>query len=137
MTLNISGRCLCGSVSFECSAEPMFQGCCHCDDCRRSGGSLYASFVFVPAETLLVTGQTSSYQHQSDRGTTMTKEFCPTCGSQMFSSGSHSPDRRGIRVGVIDDASWFKPDAYVYASKKLPHTPIDSEITAYEKMRTA
>ena len=53
MTLNISGRCLCGSVSFECSAEPIFQGCCHCDDCRRSGGSLYASFVFVPTETLL------------------------------------------------------------------------------------
>ena len=118
MTLNISGRCFCGSVSFECSAEPVFQGCCHCDDCRRSGGSLYASFVFVPTETLLVTGETHSYQHQSDRGSTMTKEFCPTCGSQMFSSGSYSPDRRGIRVGVIDDASWFRPDAYVYASKK-------------------
>ena len=54
----------------------------------------------------------------------------------MFSSGSYSPDRRGIRVGVIDDASWFRPDAYVYASKKLPHTPVDPETTAYEKMRT-
>ena len=39
-------------------------------------------------------------------------------------------------VGVIDDASWFRPDAYVYASKKLPHTPVDPETTAYEKMRT-
>jgi len=38
---------------------------------------------------------------------------------------------------MIKDNRWFKPDAYVYASKKLPHTPIDSEITAYEKMRTA
>ena len=75
-------------------------------------------------------------QHKSDRGATMTKEFCPSWGSQMFASGSYSPDRRGIRVGVIDDASWFKPDAYVYASKKLPHTPVDPEITAYEKMRT-
>ena len=46
MTLNITGHCLCGSVSFECSAEPIFQGSCHCDDCRRSSGSLYGSFFF-------------------------------------------------------------------------------------------
>jgi len=48
---------------------------------------------------------------------------------------SHFPERRGIRVGIIDDASWFKPDAYLYNCKKLPHTPVDPEITAYERSR--
>ena len=135
MTLNITGHCLCGSVSFECSAEPIFQGSCHCDDCRRSSGSLYGSFVFVLVETVTISGQTHSYQHKSDRGSTMTKEFCPTCGSQMFSLNTHFPERRGIRVGIIDDASWFKPDAYLYTCRKLPHTPVDPEIIAYEKSR--
>ena len=136
MKLDISGHCLCGSVSFECNAEPIFQGSCHCDDCRRSSGSLYGSFVFVPAESVTITGQTHSYQHKSDRGSTMTKEFCPTCGSQMFSLNTHFPERRGIRVGIIDDASWFKPDAYLYDCKKLPHTPVDAGITTFEKSRT-
>ena len=137
MTLNISGRCLCGSVRFNCCAEPIFQGSCHCDDCRRSSGSLYGSFVFVLAETVTITGQTHSYQHKSDRGSTMTKEFCPTCGSQMFSLNTHFPERRGIRVGIIDDASWFKPNAYLYDCKKLPHTPVHPEITTYDRSRTA
>jgi hypothetical protein len=52
----------------------------------------------------------------------------------MFASGSGKPERRGIRVGVIDDASWFKPMANVYSSRKLPSTPLDPEVKAFDKM---
>ena len=135
-TLIFSGRCLCGSVVFECRAEPEFQVCCHCEDCRRAGGSVYGSFVFVSDEALQVTGKMHSYRHQSDRGNTMTKDFCPTCGSHMFGSNSKTPNRRGVFVGVIDNASWFKPQAYVYASKKLPHTPVDPEVETFNEMRS-
>jgi len=44
--------------------------------------------------------------------------------------------RRGVFVGVIDDASWFKPQAYVYTSKKLPHTPVDPEVETFDEMRS-
>ena len=63
-TSNFSGHCLCGSVSFEFSAEPEFPHCCHCDDCRRAGGSVYGAFVYVSAEALQVTGEMRSYEHQ-------------------------------------------------------------------------
>ena len=135
-TSTFRGHCLCGSLRFECSAEPEFQVCCHCDDCRRVSGGVYGSFVFVSAEALHVTGEMRSYEHQSDRGNTMTKDFCPTCGSHMFGSNSKTPNRRGVFVGVIDNASWFKPQAYVYASKKLPHTPVDPEVETFNEMRS-
>ena len=134
MTSEFSGRCLCGSVRFECSAAPVFQACCHCDDCRRSGGGIYGSYAFVPTEALKATGEIHSYEHQGGSGSTMTKDFCPTCGSPMFGSNSSKPERRSVRVGVIDDASWFKPQAYVYAGKKLPHTPVDPEAETFDKM---
>jgi hypothetical protein len=130
-----SGRCLCGLVRFECGAEPEFQACCHCDDCRHAGGGVYGSFVFVSGEALQITGETRSYEHESDRGNTMTKHFCPTCGSHMFGSNSKTPERCAVWVGVIDDATWFKPQAYVYARKKLPHTPVNPEVEAFDKMR--
>ena len=131
-----SGRCLCGLVRFECGAEPEFQACCHCEDCRRAGGGVYGSFVFVSGEALQITGETRSYEHESDRGNTMTKHFCPTCGSHMFGSNSKTPERCAVWVGVIDDARWFKPQAYVYASKKLPHTPVNPEVETFDKMRS-
>ena len=134
MTSKFSGRCLCGSVNFECSAEPVFQACCHCDDCRRSSGGIYGSYAFVPTEALKVAGIVHSYKHQGGSGSTMTKDFCPTCGSPMFGSNSSKPDRRGIRVGVIDDANWFKPQAYVFASKKLTNTPLDPEVKSFDMM---
>ena len=85
-------------------------------------------------KTLQVTGEMRSYEHQSDQGSTMTKYFCPSCGSHMIGSNSRKPERRSVWVGVIDDASWFKPQAYLYASKKLPHTPVDPEVEAFDKM---
>ena len=130
-----SGRCLCGLVRFECGAEPEFQACCHCEDCRRAGGGVYGSFVFVSREALQITGEMRSYEHESDQGNTMTKHFCPTCGSHMFGSNSKTPERCAVWVGVIDDARWFKPQAYVYARKKLPHTPVNPEVETFDKMR--
>ena len=72
-----SGRCLCGLVRFECGAEPEFQACCHCDDCRHAGGGVYGSFVFVSGEALQITGEMRSYEHESDRGNTIDKAFLP------------------------------------------------------------
>ena len=135
-TSKFSGHCLCGSVSFEGNAEPEFPHSCHCDDCRRASGGFYGSFVYVSAQDLQVTGEMRAYEHQSDRGNTMTKDFCPTCGSHMFGSNSKTPNRRGVFVGVIDNASWFKPQAYVYTSKKLPHTPVDPEVETFNEMRS-
>ena len=89
----------------------------------------------MTTKALHVTGEMRAYEHQSDRGNTMTKDFCPMCGSHMFGSNSKRPKLSGIFVGVIDDASWFKPQAYVYASKKLPHTPVDPEVETFDKMR--
>jgi hypothetical protein len=133
-TSKFSGHCLCGSVSFEFSAEPEFPHCCHCDDCRRASGSVYGSFVYVSAEALQVTGEMRSYAHQNDQSSTMTKYFCPSCGSHIIGTNSKTPERRAVWVGVINDASWFKPEVYFYASRKLPHAPVDPEVETFDKM---
>jgi hypothetical protein len=112
----------------------MFQANCHCDDCRRSGGGVYASLAFVDASALAISGKTHTHQHLSDAGNTITKHFCPSCGSQVYTENTKAPSRRGVRVGLIEDASWFEPKANVYASHRLPSTPIDPKIKAFDKM---
>ena len=133
-TSKFSGHCLCGSVSFEFSAEPEFPHCCHCDDCCRASGSVYGSFVYVSAESLKVTGEMHSYRPQNDQSSTMTKYFCPSCGSHIIGTNSKTPERRAVWVGVINAASWFKPEVYFYASKKLPHAAVDPGVETFDKM---
>ena len=136
MTEGFRGQCLCGAVTFESSSEPMFQANCHCDDCRRSGGSVYASFAFVDETNLKISGDTKTYESLSDSGNTMTRHFCPTCGSHVYPRNSKAPSRLGIRVGLIAAAASFQPQANVYASRRLPSTPIDRDIPAFDKMRS-
>ena len=100
MAHEFSGRCLCGAVEYACASEPMFQANCHCDDCRRSGGGVYASFVFVSENMLTVnSGELHSFSHETDRGNTATKYFCPKCGSQLFTRNSANSGRRGYPRG--------------------------------------
>lgn len=135
MTSSFTGQCLCGAVQFSSSSAPVRQANCHCDDCRRAGGSVYASLVFIPAAALTIhQGETARYEHLSDSGNTMGKLFCPTCGSQLFTTNSGHPERVAIRVGVIDDASWFQPMVNVYTCRKLPSTPLNEGIPTFDKM---
>ncbi len=135
MSDGFKGSCLCGAVSFNSSAAPKFQANCHCDDCRKSGGAVFASYAFVDEAAITITGETGSYSSPADSGNTMTRHFCKTCGSPVFHINSRAPSRVGIRVGLIESADWFQPQANVYASRKLPSTPIDPDVTAYDKMR--
>jgi hypothetical protein len=114
----------------------MFQANCHCDDCRRSGGSVYASFAFVDEADLKIAGEMQVYENLSDAGNTMTRHFCRRCGSQVYHSNSKTPSRLGVRVGLIESADWFQPQANVYASRRLPSTPMDPNIKAFDKMRS-
>lgn len=132
---HFSGRCLCGAIRFNVSAKPLLEANCHCDDCRRATGSPYGALAFIPEASLDIEGDTpGSYSHSSDRGSEMEKLFCPTCGSQLFTRNRARVGMVGIRIGAIDDASWFKPSVNVYRSRALPSTPIDEEINSFEKM---
>ena len=130
-----TARCLCGDIELKSTSNPTMQANCHCDNCRRAGGAAYASLVFIPTEALTVTkGEPASYQHQSDRGSAMTKYFCSNCGSQLFGCSSSNPAARAVKVGVIEDASWFKPAANVYVSRKLPSTLLNEDAKSFDKM---
>lgn len=130
-----TARCLCGDIELVSTSDATIQANCHCDDCRKAGGGVFASLAIVPAEALTVTkGTPASYEHRSDRGSTMTKYFCPRCGSQLYGTNSASPERRGVRVGVIEDAGWFKPTVNVFVSRKLPSTLLDESAKSFERM---
>ncbi|OAP58558.1 hypothetical protein AYL99_07648 [Fonsecaea erecta] len=41
------GRCLCGAVTFTVVGEPIYNVVCHCENCRRHGGStLHCASIF-------------------------------------------------------------------------------------------
>jgi len=109
--VEFSGRCLCGSVTFEGSASKASTVAvhCHCKDCQRATGSGFATVIAIPEANLSISGTYASYRVVGESGGEVDREFCPKCGSPMFTSALLSPGLRFVKAGVLNDSSWLQP----------------------------
>jgi len=134
--MGFSGGCLCGSVRYKVSSDPSFVLNCHCEDCRRSTGSVYGTNVFVDEDKVHITGEVSLYVHTADSGNEMTKRFCPNCGTLLFGNSSGRQNSVSIRAGTIDQFDLIKPQMNVFVAKKIESTPINDSLPRSEGMPT-
>ena len=134
MTGSITGGCLCGAVRYECTADPIAAGHCHCDDCRRASGTGHGSHLAVPAAAVSFSGETKIYDKPADSGNMVGRAFCPTCGSAVYSLNSAVTDLVFLRASSLDDLEVFKPQIIVYAAKAASWDHMDSTLTAFDGM---
>lgn len=130
----LTGNCLCGAVSFEADGDIAMQGNCHCTDCQQISGSAFATLLFVKDADIKITGETKRFEHKVDSGNTLTKDFCPNCGSQMFGGNVGRPGMTVIKAGSVNEKDHINPQFNVYAGSKLPCTILDDNIPAFDKM---
>ncbi len=123
--MQMTGRCLCGSITYTCSAEPILTGLCHCTDCQRQTSAAASILVGVPAGTLRVVGRTlSSFVTIGEvHGTRTNRFFCSSCGSPIVSRVDGMPDIEFIKAGTLDDRAWLKPTVEFYARSAQPWMP--------------
>ncbi|MEO3386710.1 GFA family protein [Mesorhizobium sp. CAU 1741] len=86
------GGCLCGAVRYEVRGAPVRSGLCHCLDCRKTSGSLYAAFAVWKADDFSSRGEIAVY---GNRG------FCPRCGSRIAWVNDGEAE---VSLGSMDDA---------------------------------
>ena len=129
-----TGSCLCGSVNYKSNSDPLVIQNCHCDQCRKTTGSVYLTNLFIKEENFEITGEVNNYTHLSDAGNNMTKYFCPKCGSQVFGKNSGRPGIITIRAGTVNEKDIIKPIRNLFLKSKVPSTPINSNLEACEGM---
>ncbi len=120
MSKLLTGGCLCGAVRFETSAAPIFSGNCHCRDCQRSSGSAFTPAIFVPEENVAIQGAVKYFESKADSGNTISRGFCPQCGSQLFAKLQALPNALGLRAGTLDAPENFDPKANIFTAS-APH----------------
>ncbi|KST68251.1 GFA family protein [Mastigocoleus testarum] len=133
MEPKFTGGCLCGSVRYECSVEPITMGNCHCRDCQRVTGSGYASGMLVPRSAVTITGDVKYYEVTGDSGSIVGRGFCPNCGSRLFSKPPN-PDLMGIMAGSLDDPSYFQPTMDIYTDSAQPWDYMNPDLPKFGKM---
>jgi hypothetical protein len=132
MKLPFNGSCMCGAVRYECSAEPIMMGNCHCRDCQRATGTAFAAALLVPRDAVTITGDVKYYDVIGDSGRNVGRGFCPNCGSRLFSKPP-IPELMGIMAGSLDDSSWFQPVMDCYTISAQPWDYMNPELPKFAK----
>jgi hypothetical protein len=135
MVAPFTGGCACGAIRYECTAEPLYMGNCHCRDCQRATGSAYFAAVGMSDTAFRLTAGTPTwYEKLADSGNTMRRGFCPQCGSPVFLTNSARPSWVVLYAGSLDDPSWVRPARNIYTASAQPWDYLDPALAKFPQM---
>ncbi|UWQ79100.1 GFA family protein [Leisingera sp. S132] len=108
----IKGSCLCGDIRFETAAKPQNASMCHCSQCRKQSGGIWAS-AQVRDEEIAITGPVSWFEAtpQAKRGS------CLRCGSFLFWKAA-GEDSTSFALGAVDGNTGLSVEKHIFTASK-------------------
>lgn len=132
MASTISGRCLCGGVTYEYGGSVGPANYCHCEDCRKCTGSAFDIGVrFDLAGFSVTSGTTNGFTKCGSSGRQLTCHFCPECGSPSFTSSPRHPGYLYVKAGTLDDPMLVKPKHQNWVGSAVPWSQIDRNLDSF------
>ncbi len=128
----MTGRCLCGAVTFKVVTEPLTTRVCWCRDCQHLAANGTVNML-VPTESLVVLGVLSEYTKKADSGDDVTRQFCPNCGSHLFAKSSGRPQFQVVRIGNLDEPSAVRPSINIWVSSAPSWACLDPTLERVER----
>jgi len=129
MDTYVKGGCLCGALRYEWRNEPTEIIYCHCNDCKKATGSAYSLTMETEREALnILSGHLKEYIKTADSGDTVTREFCPECGSILFIKLANYPNHIWINAGTLDDPERIKPTQQIWTKRRVSWAHIDDSL---------
>ena len=118
-----TGGCLCGDVRLVATGRPYRVGICHCLDCRKHHGALFATFAIFPEDAVTITGETRDYAG---------RHFCPRCGSSVF---ARSADEIEVHLGSLDTPDQLIPTYELWTIRREAWLPAFPDVKRYDRNR--
>ena len=128
-----TGRCYCGEINFEFDAPIHSQLLCHCRECRYlSGGEPNASIVITEKNFRVTKGQLKTFA-RDDLEAPRVRYFCENCGTHVCVESPPRPGMLVLKIGTLDDHSWFTPKVSIYCIDKQPFHQVRDDIPNFER----
>jgi hypothetical protein len=107
----LTGRCLCGAMTYRLEGEPIMTAVCHCEDCQRQTGGAFSVNVIADRDSFHIDGTTlATYTTVgTDTGQERQRQFCSACGSPLVTLLAEAPQWTIIKAGTLDDRSALAP----------------------------
>lgn len=127
-----TAQCACGQLQIEVSQTPLGVGVCHCLDCQRRTGSVFAALAAF-STPYSVHGRVSEYIRTGDQGARFRFRFCPDCGSSVFHTEDGEDATVSVAIGCFADPDFPAPEDSVYDCRRHGWVRLPASVAVYEK----
>ena len=112
----LSGGCLCGALRFRTEARPKFVTLCYCTDCQKESGAGHLTLVAVSGDSLAVEGTAATFMGTADSGLTVSRTFCPACGTTILGHPQSLAGLAMVRAGTLDGDHQLTPNLAIFTA---------------------
>ena len=130
----MEGSCLCGKVRYRASGPIRSMGNCHCTDCRKSHGAVFATFICIPRPNFsFLQGEDRLTRHRADSGAV--RSFCRECGSIITWEREAHAGFIDFTAATLDTPLHRKPEHHIFVRSKVPWYEIQDGTPQYPEHR--
>ncbi len=113
-----AGSCLCGSVRYQVTGPVETITACHCSQCRKQSGHLWASSGAADSDFELLSQDGLTWFRSSDFAK---RGFCAKCGSALFWK-KDGEDRISFSSGSLDTHPGLTLARHIFTEDKADYT---------------
>ena len=113
--------CSCGHLRLTCEGEPLRISVCHCLECQKRTGSVFATQARFSREHVAIQGRSTQWKRQGNSGgEPATFHFCPVCGATVYWELGGAPEFLAVAVSAFADPGFPPPQVSVYEERQHP-----------------
>ncbi|EEP75785.1 predicted protein [Uncinocarpus reesii 1704] len=134
-----TGSCLCGSVKYQLTGEPISALNCHCVNCKKTSGAAFLSNGLFWKKQLTITSSSSGLKTFQDKttnsGEPLCRKFCSNCGSTLFVESLLPDTPVAVTLGSLDQGQRpWKPRLEVFTKDAVDWMPRIEGARVFEEM---
>lgn len=131
MAAPYTGRCNCGAVTVEITAEPVATRQCWCRQCQRVAAGGPTNNAMFPTDAVKIVGARGDHAYVAASGNVLTHEFCPQCGTPVLGRTTARPQFRTIRLGLLDEGHGLRPEMAIWTDEAPDWAVIDPNLESW------
>ena len=135
--MSYTGRCYCNDLKYEFDKPIHSQLLCYCRECRYlSGGEANASIVISENSFRFTKGTPKTFK-RGDLEKPRIRFFCGNCGTHICVKSPPRPGMLVLKIGTLDDHSWFSPQSAIYCIDKQSYQHVPNGVPSFERVPQA
>ncbi|MGI9369833.1 MAG: GFA family protein [Ruegeria sp.] len=122
--MTTTGSCLCGAVTFVIDGELSPPSACHCGQCRKQSGNVWASTSTHLNNLNFTASDTLGWYRASEIAR---RGFCSSCGSFLFWQ-HNDEDTISISMGALDAPTGLSLARHIFVADKGDYYDITDDL---------